>query len=56
VPVVAVMWYGTESGSPHGAVETPYGKQPLGGFTGSSGRGSANSSTVQPNSNVHSRS
>ena len=25
-------------GSPHGAVETPYGKQPLGGFTGSSGR------------------
>ncbi len=38
VPLVAVMLYGTETGSPHGAVETPYGKQPLGGFTGSSGR------------------
>lgn len=38
VPLVAVLLYGTETGSPHGAVETPYGKQPLGGFTGSSGR------------------
>lgn len=38
VPLVAVLWYGTEIGTPHGAVETPYGKQPLGGFTGSSGR------------------
>jgi hypothetical protein len=38
VPLVAVLLYGTESGSPHGAVETPYGKQPVGGFTGSSGR------------------
>jgi cytochrome c553 len=38
VPLVAVLLYGTETGSAHGAVDTPYGKQPLGGFTGSSGR------------------
>lgn len=38
VPLVAVMFYGTEISSPHGAVETPYGKTPLGGFTGNSGR------------------
>ncbi len=37
-PLVAVLFYGTERGSPHGAVETPYGKQPVGGFTGNSGR------------------
>ena len=38
VPLAAVLLYGTELGSPHGAVETPTGKVPLGGFTGSSGR------------------
>ena len=37
-PLAAVLFYGTELSSPHGAVETPYGKQPIGGFTGSSGR------------------
>lgn len=37
-PLVAVLLYGTEMSSPHGAVETPYGKQPLGTYTGSSGR------------------
>lgn len=37
-PLAAVLLYGTEISSPHGAVETPYGKQPLGSFTGSSGR------------------
>ena len=38
VPLAAVLLYGTELSSPHGAVESAYGKQPLGGFTGSSGR------------------
>jgi cytochrome c553 len=38
VPLAAVLFYGTELSAAHGAVETPYGKQPLGGFTGSSGR------------------
>lgn len=38
VPLAAVMFYGTEISAAHGAVETPYGKSPLGGFTGSSGR------------------
>ena len=37
-PLVAVLFYGTELSSPHGAVETAYGKQPVGGFTASSGR------------------
>ena len=37
-PLAAVLFYGTEVSSPHGAVETPYGKSPLGEFTGSSGR------------------
>jgi hypothetical protein len=37
-PLAAVLFYGTELSAAHGAVETPYGKQPLGGFTGSSGR------------------
>jgi hypothetical protein len=38
VPLAAVMFYGTEVSAAHGAVDTPYGKSPLGGFTGSSGR------------------
>jgi hypothetical protein len=38
VPLAAVLFYGTEISAEHGAVETPYGKSPLGGFTGSSGR------------------
>ena len=37
-PLAAVLLYGTELSSPHGAVETPYGKQPLGTYTGNSGR------------------
>jgi hypothetical protein len=37
-PLAAVLFYGTEVSSAHGAVETPYGKQPRGEFTGSSGR------------------
>lgn len=37
-PLAAVLFYGTEISSAHGAVETAYGKQPLGEFTGSSGR------------------
>ncbi len=37
-PLAAVLFYGTEISSAHGAVDTPYGKSPLGGFTGSSGR------------------
>jgi len=38
VPLVAALLYGTEISSPHGGVESPYGKGPLGGLTGSSGR------------------
>ena len=38
VPLAAVMFYGTEISSAHGAVDTPYGKSPRGEFTGSSGR------------------
>lgn len=38
VPLAAVLFYGTEVSSPHGGVETPYGKSPIGEFTGSSGR------------------
>jgi len=38
VPLAAVLLYGTELSSPNGAVETPMGKTPAGGFTGSSGR------------------
>jgi hypothetical protein len=38
VPLAAVLFYGTEISAAHGAVETPYGKSPIGGFTGSSGR------------------
>ncbi|HTO05502.1 MAG TPA: hypothetical protein VMR86_00455 [Myxococcota bacterium] len=38
VPLAAVMFYGTEVSAAHGAVDTPYGKSPLGEFTGSSGR------------------
>ena len=38
VPLAAVLLYGTELSSPNGAVETPMGKNPAGGFTGSSGR------------------
>jgi hypothetical protein len=37
-PLAAVLLYGTEVSSPHGAVETPYGKQPLGSYLGNSGR------------------
>jgi len=37
-PLAAVLLYGTELSSPNGAVETPMGKGPAGGFTGSSGR------------------
>jgi hypothetical protein len=37
-PLVAVLLYGTEVSSPHGAVETPYGKQPVGTYLGNSGR------------------
>jgi hypothetical protein len=38
VPLAAVMFYGTEISAAHGAVDTPYGKSPVGEFTGSSGR------------------
>jgi hypothetical protein len=38
VPLAAVLLYGTELSSPNGAVESPAGKLPVGGFTGSSGR------------------
>ncbi len=38
VPLAAVLLYGTEISSPNGAVETPVGKGPVGGFTGSGGR------------------
>jgi hypothetical protein len=38
VPLAAVLLYGTELSSPNGAVETPAGKGPVGGFTGSAGR------------------
>ncbi len=38
VPLAAVLFYGTEISSPNGAVETPTGKVPIGGSTGSSGR------------------
>jgi hypothetical protein len=38
VPLAAALLYGTEISSPHGGVESAYGKSPLGGFTGSSGR------------------
>ena len=38
-PLAAVFLYGTEKGAPHGGVERPgRGVQPIGGFTGSSGR------------------
>ena len=37
-PLGAVFLYGTEKGAPHGAVKEVWGKRPLGGFTGSSGR------------------
>jgi hypothetical protein len=37
-PLAAVLLYGTEISSPHGGVESPYGKGPLGGLTGNSGR------------------
>ena len=37
-PLAAVLFYGTEISSAHGAVESAYGKSPLGGFMGSSGR------------------
>ena len=37
-PLVAVLLYGTEMSAPHGAVDTPYGKQPLGTYQGNSGR------------------
>ncbi len=37
-PLAAVLLYGTEKGSPHGAVDTLQGKQPLGGFGSASGR------------------
>lgn len=37
-PLAAVLLYGTELSSPNGAVESPSGKSPVGGFTGSSGR------------------
>ena len=37
-PLAAAFWYGTEKGSPHGAVETVRGIVPLGGFTANSGR------------------
>ncbi len=37
-PLAAVMLYGTEKGSPNGAVETIRGVVPLGGFTANSGR------------------
>ena len=38
VPLAAVLLYGTELSAPNGSVETPMGKSPVGGFTGSSGR------------------
>lgn len=37
-PLGAVFLYGTEKGSPHGAVQEIQGKRPLGGFAGASGR------------------
>ena len=37
-PLAAAFLYGTEKGSPHGAVETIRGKVPRGGFTANSGR------------------
>ncbi len=37
-PLAAVFFYGTEKGSPHGAVETLQGKGPIGGFTAAAGR------------------
>jgi hypothetical protein len=33
-----VLLYGTEKGSPHGAVDTLRGKQPLGGYGAAGGR------------------
>ncbi len=38
IPLAAVLLYGTELSAPNGAVETPYGKQPVGTYTGSAGR------------------
>ncbi len=38
-PLAAAFWYGTEKGSPHGAVDTPTGrKMPVGKFGGHGGR------------------
>ncbi len=37
-PLAVAFLYGTEKGSPHGAVETIRGKVPLGGFGANSGR------------------
>lgn len=37
-PLAAVFFYGTETGSPHGSVETMQGKGPVGGFTAAAGR------------------
>lgn len=37
-PLAAAFLYGTEKGSPHGAVETIRGKVPLGGFGANAGR------------------
>lgn len=37
-PLAAAFLYGTEKGSPHGAVETVRGIVPLGGFTANAGR------------------
>lgn len=37
-PLAAVFLYGTEKGSPHGAVETAFGVLPRGTYTGHSGR------------------
>ena len=37
-PLAALFLYGTEKGSPHGAVETLRGKAPLGGYGAHSGR------------------
>jgi hypothetical protein len=36
--LAAVLFYGTELSSPHGAVESAYGKSPIGGFTSGGGR------------------
>ncbi len=37
-PLAAAFLYGTEKGSPHGAVETLQGRAPIGGFGASAGR------------------